>query len=87
MSMTGWRSVLSVPVFPDRDHIRGPIDAPVTLAEYGDYEYPYCGVAHPIVTAVQKRIGSEVRFVFRHFPLKTIHPDAELAAEAEGRLS
>jgi protein-disulfide isomerase len=82
MSMTEWRSVLSVPVSPNRDHIRGPIDAPVTLVEYGDYECPYCGVAHPIVTAVQERMGPELRFVFRHFPLTTVHPHAELAAEA-----
>jgi protein-disulfide isomerase len=82
MSMTGWQSVLSVPVSPERDHIRGPLDAPVTLVEYGDYQCPYCGLAHPVVNAVQEAMGNELRFVFRHFPLTTIHPNAELAAEA-----
>jgi protein-disulfide isomerase len=82
MSMTVWRPILALPVSPERDHIRGPRDAPVTLLEYGDYECPYCGIAHPIVKAVQAKMGERLRFVFRHFPLVTMHPQAELAAEA-----
>ena len=73
-------SYLNPPVGPD-DHVQGPADAPLTLVEYGDYECPYCGRAHPIVKAVQRRLGDELRFVFRHFPLATAHPHAELAAE------
>jgi protein-disulfide isomerase len=73
-------SMLKVPV-TQRDHIRGPADAPVTLVEYGDYECPHCGMAHPIVKAVQEHFGGLVRFVFRHFPLNQIHPNAEAAAE------
>jgi protein-disulfide isomerase len=82
MNTTEWHPVLTVPVSPDRDHIRGPIDAPVTLVEYGDYECPFCGAAHPIVLAVKREMGDQLRFVFRHFPLTTVHPHAELAAEA-----
>lgn len=81
-SVTIREAVLTLPVSPDRDHIRGPVNAPVTLLEYGDYECPYCGAAHPIVNAVQARMGDELRFVFRHFPLTTVHPHAERAAEA-----
>src|SRR5215212_4712347 len=51
-----------------RDHARGPIDAPVTLVKYGDYECPYCGEAHPVLMELQERVGEQVRFVFRHFP-------------------
>ena len=65
---------------PD-DHIQGPRDAPITLVEYGDYECPYCGMAHPIVKSVQRRLGDQLRFVFRHFPLTAMHPHAEPAAE------
>jgi protein-disulfide isomerase len=65
-----------------RDHVQGPADAPVTLLEYGDYECPYCGEAYPIVKEVQKRLGGELRFVFRNFPLANNHPHARLAAEA-----
>ena len=65
-----------------RDHAQGPDDAPVTLVEYGDYECPHCGHAHPIVQEVQRRLGDALRFVFRNFPLSEIHPHAALAAEA-----
>jgi protein-disulfide isomerase len=65
-----------------RDHVRGPADAPSTLVEYGDYECTYCGLAHPIVEEVQRRLGRQLRFAFRHFPLAEIHPHAQPAAEA-----
>src|ERR1700687_4188734 len=65
-----------------RDHAQGPDDAPVTLVEYGDYECPYCGEAYPIVKRLQKKMGDELRFVFRNFPLSEIHPHALAAARA-----
>ena len=70
------------PPISERDHSRGPADAPVTLVEYGDYECPYCGEAYPIVKALQQRLGDQLRFVFRNFPLSQAHPHAEHAAEA-----
>ena len=73
---------LDPPVDPERDHIRGNADAPLTLVEYGDYECPYCGRAAPIVEELRARFGDELRFVFRHLPLVDIHPHAEGAAEA-----
>ena len=72
---------LALPV-GERDHAQGPADAPVTLVEYGDYECPHCGRAHPIVKEVQRRLGSALRFVFRNFPLNESHPHAQHAAEA-----
>jgi len=82
MSTTRWGAVLTVPVTEDRDHIEGPVDAAVTLVEYGDYECPYCGAAYPIIKEVQARMGERLRFVFRNFPITTSHPHAEQAAEA-----
>jgi protein-disulfide isomerase len=70
------------PPVSNADHRAGPDDAPVTLVEYGDYECPYCGSAHPIVLAVRERMGPRLRFVFRHFPLTQVHPHALHAAEA-----
>ena len=66
----------------DRDHVRGPATALVTLLEYGDYECPYCGAAHPVVEALRQWAGDNLRFVFRHFPLTQAHPFAEPAAES-----
>src|ERR1700686_782003 len=65
-----------------RDHVAGPDDAPVTLVEYGDYECPHCGMAYPIVKRAQQGLGSQLRFVFRNFPLAESHPHARLAAQA-----
>jgi len=68
-------------VHPDRDHIRGPGDAPVTLVEYADFECPYCGQAEPIVRELLADFG-DIRYVWRHLPLRDVHPNAQLAAEA-----
>jgi protein-disulfide isomerase len=73
-------SRLKPPVSLD-DHVEGPMDAAVTLVEYGDYECPHCAAAHPIVKHLQKRFGGRMRFVFRNFPLRQSHPHAEAAAE------
>jgi Na+/H+ antiporter NhaA len=72
---------LVVPVDPERDHLRGPETAPVTLVEYGDFECPYCGRAEPIVRELLSDFG-DLRYVWRHLPLHDVHPHAQIAAEA-----
>jgi len=72
---------LAVPVDAERDHVRGPEDAPVTLVEYGDFECPYCGQAEPVVRELLADYG-DLRYVWRHLPLADVHPHAQLAAEA-----
>jgi Na+/H+ antiporter NhaA len=67
---------------PERDHIRGRPDAPVTLVEYGDFECPYCGHAAPVIDKLLDHLGDDLRYVFRHLPLADVHPNAQLAAEA-----
>jgi protein-disulfide isomerase len=74
-------SRLTIPVGPD-DHIQGSENAQVTLVEYGDYQCPYCAKAYVIVKRIQLRLGPQLRFVFRNFPLTQAHPLVELAAEA-----
>jgi Na+/H+ antiporter NhaA len=72
---------LAVPVDPERDHIRGPEDAHVTLVEYGDFECPYCGQAEPMIRDLLADFG-DLRYVWRHLPLNDVHQHAQLAAEA-----
>jgi Na+/H+ antiporter NhaA len=72
---------LYVEVDPERDHIRGPVEAPVTVVEYGDFECPYCGQAEPAIRELLREFG-DVRYVWRHLPLTDVHPNAQLAAEA-----
>jgi Na+/H+ antiporter NhaA len=73
---------LTEAVDPDRDHLRGPREAPVTVVEYGDFECPYCGRAAPVMRHALARFGDSVRLVYRHLPLSDVHPNAALAAEA-----
>jgi Na+/H+ antiporter NhaA len=72
---------LASPVDTERDHIRGPEDAAVTLLEYGDLECPYCGQAEQVLRALLAEVG-DLRYVWRHLPLSDVHPNAQLAAEA-----
>jgi len=77
-------SVLAVPV-SGKDHAQGYDGAVATLVEYGDFQCPACAAAHPMVQQIQRHYAGNLNFVFRNFPLKQIHPLAELAAElAEG---
>jgi Na+/H+ antiporter NhaA/protein-disulfide isomerase len=73
---------LSDDVDPERDHIRGPAGAPVTLVEYGDYECPYCSIAEVAIREVLAEFGDDLRYVWRHLPLNDVHRSAQMAAEA-----
>lgn len=75
-------SAILIPSVSASDHIAGPSTAKATLVEFGDYECPICGRAYYSLQEVQKAMDKNLRFVFRNFPLSTIHPHAELAAEA-----
>ena len=70
------------PVSAERDHLRGPDAALVTLVEYGDYECPHCRAANPVIDEVIGAMKSDVRFVYRHFPLTQTHPHGMEAAQA-----
>jgi Na+/H+ antiporter NhaA len=72
---------LASPVDWDRDHVRGPKGAPVTVVEYGDFECPHCGRAEGVVRELLVDSG-DVAYVWRHLPLNDVHPNAQLAAEA-----
>ena len=70
------------PVDPERDHIKGPPDAPLTLVEYGDFECPFCSRATGSIDEVRAHFGDELRYVWRHLPLERVHPHAFDAARA-----
>jgi Na+/H+ antiporter NhaA len=73
---------LSDEVDLERDHIRGPESAPVTLVEYGDYECPYCGQAEVVIRELLDEFGDQLRYVWRHLPLNDVHPNTQMASEA-----
>ena len=73
---------LAVDVDPERDHIRGPHDATVTIVEYGDFECPYCGRAETTMRELLGSVETDLRYVWRHLPLNDVHTHAQLAAEA-----
>lgn len=76
------------PPVNENDHQTGTCESRLTLVEYGDYQCPYCRQAHPMVQRLLKELRGELKFVFRHFPLKEIHAlakTAALSAEAAGQ--
>ncbi|NES13905.1 MULTISPECIES: DsbA family protein [Micromonospora] len=72
---------LGIPV-TETDHARGPVDAPVTIVEYGDFQCRFCGAAYRNLAEVLRQRADTVRLVYRHFPIANVHPYAESAAEA-----
>jgi len=72
---------LKAPLNQD-DHIQGDKNAPIELVEYGDYQCTYCGDAHPTIKAIQSKMGKDLKFIFRNFPLTQTHSNAQNAALA-----
>ena len=64
------------------DHIRGNKNAPVQIIEFSDYQCPYCSRHHPTMQQIVAEYGDDVAWVYKHFPLDSIHPHARPAAEA-----
>lgn len=82
--MNTMKHLLKNPV-TEADRQTGNPHAKITLVEYGDYECPYCGVAHPLIKRLLNEMDGMIRFVFRNFPLQNVHPyslPAALSAEA-----
>jgi len=79
---------LKIPV-NDKDHIQGDPNASIELVEYGDYQCPYCGEAYYEIKELQKKLGKKLKFIFRNFPLTSVHRhalNAAMAAEVAGGL-
>lgn len=66
----------------EQDHVRGDFEAPVTIVEYSDYQCPFCSRFHPTIKQVLADYPGQVRWVYKHFPLDQIHPQARPSAEA-----
>lgn len=76
-----------IPAVNSSDHIYGNPNAALELVEYGDYQCPYCGRAYPIIKSIQEKLGDDLKFVFRNFPISKLHPqalNAAVATEAAG---
>jgi protein-disulfide isomerase len=74
-------SKLRVPV-SDQDHKTGNGKAKIVMVEYGDYQCPHCGHAHPLIKKLLKQFSHEILFIFRNFPLQEMHPQAMISAQS-----
>lgn len=81
MAEVSTTSKLTLPVGL-RDHAIGPATANITLVEYGDFECGHCRKVNPVIRSLRRSLGDRLCYVFRHFPISSIHPNAQLAAEA-----
>ena len=73
------------PEVNNQDHVQGTESAAISIVEFGDYQCPHCGNAHPIMKEIEDAFGDQIKFVFRNFPLQESHElalPAAIAAEA-----
>ncbi len=75
------------PKITEQTRIRGNKEAKYTLVEYADFECPYCGRSFPIIEALRRKYGNDLRFIFKQFPLSDIHPQAMAAARSMEAIS
>ncbi len=81
-SSTSPSSAITMPKLTSKDYTQGPINAKVTLTEYADFECPACKAYYPVLKQLQKDYANKMLFVYRFFPLKSIHPNAINSAKA-----
>ncbi|OGF20197.1 hypothetical protein A3I35_01125 [Candidatus Falkowbacteria bacterium RIFCSPLOWO2_02_FULL_45_15] len=75
-------TVASVPAITTDDNVRGNQNAAVTIVEYSDFECPFCLRFQSTMEQIYNEYKSKALFVYRHFPLSSLHPEAQKAAEA-----
>ena len=73
---------VSAPTYDENSHIRGELDAPVTIVEFSDFQCSFCARFHDTMKQVVENYPTQVKWVYRHFPLDSRHPMARGAAEA-----
>ena len=61
---------------------KGNTEATLTLVEYSDFQCPACGAYYPVLKQLNQELGDKLRIVYRHFPLRQVHKNANLAAQA-----
>lgn len=64
------------------EHVRGDINAPITIVEFSDFQCSFCSKFHPTMIQVMQNYQGQVKWIYKHFPLDSIHPQARPAAEA-----
>ncbi len=62
--------------------VKGPKDGSITIVEFSDYQCPFCSRAEPIIAQAMEAFPTQARFVYKHFPLESIHPNAMGASQA-----
>jgi len=72
----------NLPIVEEIDHVTGPTGAPVTLVEYGDFQCPACSAYFPLLEELKEEFAQDLQVVYRHYPLRSIHPQAQLASQA-----
>lgn len=80
----------NVPGLSDSDHLKGSNDAKVALIEYSDYDCPYCGTFHETANKISEEYKDDLVWVYRHFPLTQLHPEAmakSIASECVAKLA
>src|SRR5690606_23061476 len=70
----------TLPPVTDDDYVRGPANARVTIVEYSDFDCPFCNQFHATMNQVMAEYPNDVRWIYRHYPLTQLHPNAENVA-------
>lgn len=73
---------INIPAVTENDHIIGSPNAPIVLVEYSDFQCPFCSRIHPDLKKIVDESNGEVAWVYRHYPLDSLHPEATPAAKA-----
>lgn len=81
-SVAGSRGPISVAAVTGNDHIAGNPKAEIAVIEFSDLECPFCKMFHPTLKRLVDEKGNEVMWVYRHFPIETLHKKARKEAEA-----
>lgn len=64
------------------DWVKGNAESKVTIVEYSDLQCPACKARLPLIKKIMDEFGNHIRFTYRHFPLRQLHKNSQIAAQA-----